>query len=138
MSNCNIIFDLKELKESLPSKAFEEILESSFASYIKHRPTEFRYCPKPDCNMIYRATAKMQFNTCASCFTVTCTNCHNSHPNKTCAEFKDEASGGYAAFEKLKKELGIKDCPKCKTPMEKIDGCNHMTCKGCGAHLCWI
>ena len=47
-------------------------------------------------------------------------------------------SGGYAAFEKLKKEAGIKDCPECKTPLEKISGCNHITCVGCKAHMCWV
>lgn len=56
----------------------------------------------------------------------------------TCAEYKDIKSGGYAAFEKLKKEVGIKDCPECKTPLEKISGCNHITCVGCKAHMCWV
>lgn len=45
---------------------------------------------------------------------------------------------GYQALEKLKKKLAIKDCPKCKTLLEKTEGCNHMTCRGCGAHLCWV
>ncbi|KAI9668490.1 MAG: hypothetical protein M1829_005368 [Trizodia sp. TS-e1964] len=138
MDSCKVIFDLEELQESLPSKAFEEILEASFTSHIKHCPTKFRFCPKPDCSMIYRVTSKMDFHTCANCLTVICTSCHNPHDGKTCAEFKDEASGGYALFEKAKKELGIKDCPRCKTSMEKIDGCNHMTCRGCQAHLCWV
>lgn len=56
----------------------------------------------------------------------------------TCAEYQDLESGGYAAFEKFKKEMQIKDCPKCSTPMEKTDGCNHMTCQGCGTHICWV
>jgi len=135
---CQVVFDLEELQENLSSKVFEDILEASFASHIQRHPQTFRYCPKPDCGMIYRATNTMKFNTCAKCLTVTCTSCHNPHEGKTCAEYKDEASGGYKALEKLKKKLGIKDCPKCKTPMEKTEGCNHMTCRGCGAHLCWV
>jgi len=27
-------------------------------------------------------------------------------------------------------------CPSCETSIEKIDGCNHMTCI-CGAEFCW-
>jgi hypothetical protein len=138
MGKCQVVFGLEELQDNLSSKVFEDILETSFASYIQRHPQMFRYCPKPDCGMIYRANSTMKFNTCAKCLTVTCTFCHAPHEGKTCAEYKDEVSGGYQATQKLKKELGIKDCPKCMTPLEKIEGCNHMTCGGCGTHICWI
>lgn len=138
MGKCQIVFSLEELQENLSSKAFEDILEASFASHIQHHPQTFRYCPKPDCTMVYRASSTMKFNTCTECLTVTCTSCHGSHEGRTCAEYKDEISGGYEALKKLKKELGIKDCPKCMTPLEKTEGCNHMTCGGCKAHLCWV
>lgn len=41
-------------------------------------------------------------------------------------------------MEKLKKELNFKDCPKCATVFEKMEGCNHITCGGCQAHICWV
>lgn len=138
MGKCQVVFGLEELHEILSSRAFEDILEASFASHIQRHPQTFCYCPKPDCGMIYRATSTMKFSTCAKCLTVTCTSCHNPHEGKTCAEYKDEASGDYEAREKVKKELGIKDCSKCKTPIEKIGGCNHIMCSGCRAHLCWV
>lgn len=138
MGKCQVVFSLEELQENLSSRAFEDILEASFASYIQRHPQTFRYCPKPDCGMIYRITSTNEFNTCRKCLTVTCTSCHVPHEGKTCAEYKDEASGGYEALKKLKKELGIKDCPRCTTPLEKTEGCNHMTCRGCGSHICWV
>lgn len=137
-AKCQVVFSLGELQENLSSRAFEDVLEASFSSYIQRHPQTFRYCPKPDCGMIYRITSTNDFNTCRKCPTVTCTSCHVPHEGKTCAEYKDEASGGYEALKKVKKELGIKDCPKCTTPLEKIEGCNHMTCRGCGSHICWV
>lgn len=32
----------------------------------------------------------------------------------------------------------IKECPRCYTNIEKIDGCDHMTCRRCQHEFCWI
>ncbi|CAD6441535.1 58b70620-cdf0-46e4-89e1-1cdae8c87a01 [Sclerotinia trifoliorum] len=137
MGKCQRTFSLEELQEILSSKAFEDILEASFSTHIQRNPQEFRYCQKPNCNTIYRVTKTMHFNTCIECCTVICTYCHKQHENKTCAEYEDEISGNYeATLEKMKK-MGIKECPNCKTHIEKTNGCNHIVCN-CGAHLCWV
>lgn len=31
-----------------------------------------------------------------------------------------------------------KPCPGCKVPIDKIDGCNHMTCGKCQHEFCWV
>ncbi|KAF7894659.1 uncharacterized protein EAF01_010109 [Botrytis porri] len=137
MGRCQVSFNLKELQEILSSKAFEDILAVSFSTHIQRNPQAFRYCPKPNCDTIYRVTDTMHFNTCIECCTVICTYCHHQHDNKTCAEYEDETSGRYEATLKLMEKIGIKSCPKCKISIEKTDGCNHIECK-CGAHLCWV
>jgi len=36
------------------------------------------------------------------------------------------------------KKFGFKNCPKCNNLIEKMSGCNHMTCyPPCKAHFCW-
>ncbi|KAF2686815.1 hypothetical protein K458DRAFT_441534 [Lentithecium fluviatile CBS 122367] len=140
--NCTAVFKLRELKDHLSSSVLESVLQSSFEEYIQRHPESLRYCPTPDCGSVYRSTTTLGSNppvyTCSNCFEPLCTSCHARHGNYTCAEYKEIASGGYEALEKLKKELNIKDCPKCSTPMEKTEGCNHMTCGGCKAHICWV
>lgn len=139
---CATAFTIHELKELLSTSVFDHMLKLSFEQYIQRNPNLLRYCPTPDCDYIYRSTTTKGSNpptyTCANCLGPLCTSCHAHHGDYTCAEYKDYASGGREALERLKKELRIKDCPKCSTPMEKTDGCNHMTCGGCRAHICWF
>lgn len=35
-------------------------------------------------------------------------------------------------------KINTQDCPKCKWPIEKNNGCNHMTCLKCSYEFCWI
>lgn len=139
---CPTILSLKELKTHLSSSVLETVLKSSFEEYIRRRPETFRCCPTPDCGYIYRCTiasdGKSPPYTCRNCFEPICTSCHERHGDYSCAEYKDIASGGYEALRRLKSELNIKDCPKCTTPMEKTEGCNHMTCVACKADICWV
>ncbi|KAK0669096.1 hypothetical protein QBC41DRAFT_112607 [Cercophora samala] len=134
-SKCQQAFSLHFLQERLSSQLFEDILKASFKSHVSHRPDALRYCPTPDCGQIYRA-ATGTF-TCPHCLTPVCTTCFVSHQGMTCADHKFVSSGGDIALKQAKQRLGIKDCPKCKTAMEKTDGCDHMTCGGCGIHICW-
>ncbi|KAK4100979.1 hypothetical protein N658DRAFT_426514 [Parathielavia hyrcaniae] len=149
---CDHPFTLPELQDLLSSAAFEAVLSASFASHIRRHPADFRYCPTPDCGHIYRVASSSSSSsspttttttttfTCPKCLVRTCTTCPEAHPGQTCAEHRDfgPGPGGREAHDRLKRELGIKDCPRCQTAMEKTEGCNHMTCRGCGAHLCWV
>ncbi|KPM43733.1 hypothetical protein AK830_g2777 [Neonectria ditissima] len=142
LGSCGKALDISEIHSVLLSETFEDVMAASFASHVRRHPDQFRYCPTPDCSQVYRVasnpTALSTTFTCGKCLASTCTACHAPHPGTTCAEHKGDESGGVAALNKIKQELGIKDCPRCSTAMEKTEGCNHMTCKGCGIHICWI
>ncbi|KAF6832916.1 hypothetical protein CPLU01_05865 [Colletotrichum plurivorum] len=74
---------------------------------------------------------------CGGCLKSTCTSCGQFHPGVSCAEHKYAASWNDKEFEKVKGQLGIKDCLRCGTSIQKSDGCNHMTCGSCGVQICW-
>lgn len=133
---CKSTFSLEELEDTLSMEAMENLLELSFKSHIAKNPLKFRYCPTPNCDMIYRVgTARM--HTCPRCVLMTCTSCHSpgGHAGMSCNEYK--AQGSSDANNKLMRSLGIKECPRCKTAIEKTEGCNHMICGGCRIHICW-
>lgn len=136
---CKTTVALEELEGNLSMKAMEALLESSFQSYVSKNPLKFRYCTAPDCDMIYRVgTGRMHI--CPKCALVTCTSCHavGWHAGMSCVEHKARrGSETSEADRELMRSLGIKECPRCKTAIEKTEGCNHMTCGGCGIHICW-
>ncbi|KAL6922251.1 hypothetical protein FSST1_006277 [Fusarium sambucinum] len=139
---CGKVFELVEIRNLLLSEMFEGILEASFLSFVKRHPDQLRCCPTPDCSQVYRVASKQKKQlatfTCDKCLTFICTACHASHPGVTCAQYQGDSTGGLQALNKVKQELGIQDCPRCETSMEKTDGCNHMTCQGCKCHICWV
>jgi hypothetical protein len=136
---CGKAFSLTELQESLPSGLFEQVLKKSFESYVSRRPAELAYCATPDCDQVYRILPPDSDHpgifTCNKCLRSVCTICQDPHPEGPCTGLERDPNS--VLDKKTKRQLGIKDCPRCSRMMEKSDGCDHMIC-GCGAHVCWV
>ncbi|KAI1429704.1 hypothetical protein F5Y12DRAFT_331746 [Xylaria sp. FL1777] len=135
---CKNAIPLREIQAHVDPLTFEQLLESSFSTYIARRPDQFHYCPTPDCGYIYRLTSASRaslWHMCPKCLQRVCRSCHANHDGQRCEEHR-----AVQAFEAYKREnsSNVKDCPKCQTTVEKIDGCNHMQCGGCKIHLCWV
>lgn len=136
---CNKVMTLRELSDALPAAAFEALLQKAFSSYIRARLDVFQFCPTPDCDRVYRCSTDGRTVLCDECLVDVCTTCHvAAHDGLSCAEAKDLAGDGEAAFKKWREENDVRACPKCNTNIEKTYGCNHMTCRGCGIHICWF
>lgn len=141
---CNKILTLAEIQTHLDPAAFESLLVSSFASHVRGRPGTLRYCPTPRCEHIYRPTTMATSTNatsaggstfaCPNCLIPTCTTCHAPHPSMTCVDYRKQVAGVY---KRAKKKLGIKDCPTCKTAIEKSGGCDVVTCQVCRTEFCW-
>ena len=140
-ATCLQIFGLQEIKDSLPSHAIEQLLQDSFTAHVRTNPKSFQYCPTPDCPQIYRVSAAGVVVTCPACLTPVCTACQvTAHDGMDCDAYAHVGTQGDEEFAKWKRENAdhVKDCPVCAVPIEKSFGCNHMECRNCGAHICWV
>jgi hypothetical protein len=63
---------------------------------------------------------------------VECLKCGESHSNYTCEEWKNRDN-----LKQHLSQLGVKQCPGCKTGIQKNGGCNHVECTNCKTHICW-
>jgi RNA recognition motif-containing protein len=137
-SPCGINIAYSVIRELLSSTQETDLLQSSFLSYTHTHSENYRYCPTPDCKVVYRPgkTGSTTVFRCPSCLARICATCHvEFHEGLTCEEHRDD---GIQALQQWKDEHGIKSCPKCSTPIEKNGGCNHMECFMCHSHICWV
>ena len=89
-------------------------------------------CPYPDCES-YAEKGENKFVICKENNHKFCFNClRDWHENKNCEMELNKS------FEKWKDPYKVKRCPKCKYFIEKIEGCNHITCSNCKYQWCWL
>ena len=141
--SCDVIIPddhvLKLLTEEQDRVKFQNLI---FESYVQNKKN-LRWCPGTDCNRIFKI--KTFFSTavdvgCSRCNVNLCFKCRKEpHEPLECDIMKVW----------LGKQLGssltdmwlrafTKQCPKCDVPINKDGGCNHMQCKECAHHFCWI
>jgi len=109
----------------------------------KYNDPEFPFCTiqcyRQNCQHynIYKKGVNQQGNLlkCIKCnISEFCTLCEKTyHGNTPCNITVDEQN-------ELWISENTKACPNpnCKKRIEKKGGCNHMTCKQCSAHFCWL
>ncbi|KAH8094848.1 hypothetical protein BXZ70DRAFT_896170 [Cristinia sonorae] len=92
--------------------------QAVFVDKAEYEAQDLIVCPLPRCNYIW------------------CKNCSRAidvnGPRHSC--------DGSSELNHLMSQRGWKHCPGCRTPTEKMDGCNHMTCPspGCNTHFCYV
>ncbi|KAF8421480.1 hypothetical protein EV426DRAFT_201556 [Tirmania nivea] len=142
---CGARLDLSIATGVLSTGDLDNILHTAFTSYIRRRPNEFLYCPTANCSTVYRPppanTKGGQVLICVDCLLEICMTCNvEAHDGITCEEYKISMHHDEKAekeYEEWKARNGVQACPRCKTDIQKISGCNHITCGSCKAHICW-
>ncbi|KIJ58828.1 hypothetical protein HYDPIDRAFT_33790 [Hydnomerulius pinastri MD-312] len=142
-ARCRTPIPIPTIQQFLPPASFNRLLEAAFDSHVSKHPEEFKCCKTPDCTQIYRSArqGRSRMLQCPSCFSSICNSCNeDAHEGLSCEESRvrrDPAEQDRLNDAWIASQGGrVKKCPQCSVPIEKLEGCNHMTCR-CGAHICW-
>jgi len=141
-SFCRSVLGFNDVKRAASPRVFERydtlLLRKELQSMA-----DFRWCKNPQCGsgQIHEGGFDRPIMKCQGCSQLSCFR-HDLpwHYNQTCEEVDillarnvdDLASRAYV-------QSNTKPCPKCREPIEKNGGCDHMTCRaGCGHEFCWL
>ncbi|WAR27219.1 DEAHC-like protein [Mya arenaria] len=115
-----------------------ELVQASMTSFVMRHNKDYKFCPTPNCQMVYKISGIGERFDCGLCHASTCTTCHiEFHEGLTCDMYQSAKKAGDAVLKWIKEDpINRKMCPVCDQGIEKIDGCDHMECK-CGTHICW-
>ena len=137
---CNMIVPERLFKQLLPEERYQRYRSFLLKSFVD-LSTQAKWCPGRDCQMAVEYKHSMQVDlTCDSCSKAFCFFCtRDAHLPIDCeslATWLDRMSKGEDDSANWMK-INTKPCPKCKRPIEKNQGCNHMTCR-CGYEFCYV
>jgi len=132
-------FDLEIL---LDKTTFERYQANSLGSIVEKNPINYSCCPTPGCDYVFFITesdTSPDFK-CPTCKKRYCLSCKVEwHVGTTCEAYQqwsiengqsDDLFGQFVAGSKFKQ------CPTCKRWVEKVDGCDAISCN-CGANFCY-
>ena len=111
------------------------------------------FCPAADCSGGLVPEPGQRRIECLECKFVFCGRCQNAYHTGSCAtaevqqavqgespnhfnQYAERASW-VAASKRFVRQIS-KACPECGAAVDKIDGCNHMTCSACKFEFCWL
>ncbi|RHY04741.1 hypothetical protein DYB28_009957 [Aphanomyces astaci] len=135
--------------EAVPDTMFRAVLEGpSLEQYTKWHLRSFvdqngsiTWCPSPNCGNAIRGDGGECFASCACGFQL-CLRCgQEAHPGVHCGLLRAWTEKCAGESENARWVVAhTKQCPnpKCSVRIEKNQGCNHMTCKSCHHHFCWV
>ncbi|GFU07775.1 ATP-dependent RNA helicase DEAH12, chloroplastic [Nephila pilipes] len=133
----------KDIKKILndDSTKIKTLLEKSMKDYLEKNREHVFYCPAPDCQMFFYkvdiSDSKLQ---CPLCKNEICSKCNVIfHQGYTCEMYQNSKKDPDYSFKVWQqKTTKCKQCPRCKTAIEKVSGCNRMRCSSCHGNFCWI
>nr|CAG4709955.1 unnamed protein product [Naegleria fowleri] len=129
-NECNYRVPVLEILSTYKNNmaSFKEKCEIVLNKYLLQNSLKWKYCDV--CNQLCRMITPSSYE-CLNCDIIYCSQCKKrSHEGVSC-DYEEKLFKQYL-------DSFTKKCPKCSTPIEKNGGCNHMTCRACLNHFCWV
>ncbi|KAM5564781.1 putative E3 ubiquitin-protein ligase ARI8 [Rosa sericea] len=110
-------------------------------SYVEQQ-TKIKWCPAPDCKYAVRFDSyeTRSYDVSCLCSYSYCWSCtEESHRPVDCETVRKWIMKNKDSSQNAQWILvNTKPCPKCKRPIQKNQGCHHMTCSApCRYEFCW-
>ncbi|KAI4861083.1 hypothetical protein F4820DRAFT_82213 [Hypoxylon rubiginosum] len=124
----------QEIPVDLCSTATVDFRERYSLMLLELRTPNPLYCSNRACGVFLPPTQYQgpDIAACRACRSTTCRMCRNPTHAGICPQ-----DVGMQQAVALAAQNGWKPCPRCRNMVERIYGCNHMTCR-CGGEFCYV
>lgn len=134
--DCDQLISINDMLEHLEAK---DIVPVAVEQLVAQHGDRYKYCLTPDCLNVYVSSTQPDPDPfhCVVCQAHICAYCDAEyHPGLRCyfSQRKDDDNLKQWLAEN-QRDRGL--CPKCSAPIERSDGCLHITCSLCKGHVCW-
>ncbi|KAK8810557.1 hypothetical protein WA158_007132 [Blastocystis sp. Blastoise] len=129
------------IEQMVGSEYYMKICDWLLDDYVYNNKTLFRFQNiHKDCSCLLKRKAWYKGKCICRCGYAYCSRCFGEyHYPATCAQYKSWMTHGREERETyLYIYKNVKPCPKCKIPIYKNVGCNHMICRKCKYQFCWM
>ena len=140
---CPTTLEYADVQRAASAKTFEAYDRVSTNNALSSYP-DFAWCLSADCQSGQLNINNRNYMDCANCGYKQCLK-HKIpwHVGETCDEYDYRTSGRKRSDEEKATEAMLdnisKKCPGkgCNWRIQKVDGCDHMTCRKCKFEFCW-
>lgn len=119
--------------ELIPSAALRHVYTSSYATYLKSINPDLRPCVMTNCEGYRHRTRDSDCDVCGVSYCIRCgerpVSGHYHLRSTPARKRKAESAPEFTAR--------TVPCPTCGEGIERLSGCDNMTCSRCRTHFCW-
>lgn len=145
-TNCIGIIEDREVRALVPANVYGAMLKISLAQAEARCQNAF-HCKTPDCPYWLELDGEWQEFECPKCGRVNCVMCEAVHQGATCQQYQNminantrNSHDNAMTADQVRTLINSRramHCPACGIVVEKVDGCNHMTCSACRHEFYW-
>jgi predicted nucleotidyltransferase len=136
---CEETVSYTEIQRAVSAEHFHKYEDFTLQAALSQDPNA-RWCPKPGCGNAMIGDPEYSKMHCDRCHHEFCFLCHDEWHQGTCEQFREwkQVNGKVDEAYDLWRKENTRQCPQCRTAIEKNSGCNHMTCSHCQYQFCWL